>query len=152
MTKTKGIMIVVGMTFYPASRLRSIEIKKKNKKKKPVSPSTYISGFLGAGVSVYSFRSFSSSGTMNSMSGATRTLQSATGCLNHAISKTSKTRVVFGRVHRYAFGDVLFRWESVSDFKNRRRNVRKLQRVYVDVFFAISERNIWNLDNLYEEF
>ena len=111
--------------------------QKKNKKKKPVSPSTYISGFLGAGVSVYSFRSFSSSGTMNSMSGATRTLQSATGCLNHAISKNQNesSLSVIG-----THGDVLFRWESVSDFKNRRR--KSCEGVSMLMFFFAISANI----------
>ena len=114
--------------------------QKKNKKKKPVSPSTYISGFLGAGVSVYSFRSFSSSGTMNSMSGATRTLQSATGCLNHAISKTSKTRVVFGRFIGYASATCYLGGRVFQILKNRRR--KSCEGVSMLMFFFAISANV----------
>ena len=51
---------------------------------------------------MYSIRSLSGSDAMRSLSGATRSLQSATGVLNHAISKTPEARVTSGRFIGYA--------------------------------------------------
>ena len=111
--------------------------KKHKKKKKPVSPSTYVTGFLGAGVSVYSIRSLSGSDAMRSLSGATRSLQSATGCLNQAVSTASEARVTSGRFIGYASATSYLGGRVFQIMKNRKRKSCEGMSALM-FFFAIS--------------
>ena len=114
--------------------------KKHKKKKKPVSPSTYVTGFLGAGVSVYSIRSLSGSDAMRSLSGATRSLQSATGCLNQAVSTASEARVTSGRFIGYASATSYLGGRVFQIMKNRKR--KSCEGVSALMFFFAISANV----------
>ena len=114
--------------------------KKHKKKKKPVSPSTYVTGFLGAGVSVYSIRSLSGSDAMRSLSGATRSLQSATGCLNQAVSTASEVRVTSGRFIGYASATSYLGGRVFQIMKNRKR--KSCEGVSALMFFFAISANV----------
>ena len=114
--------------------------KKHKKKKKPVSPSTYVTGFLGAGVSVYSIRSLSGSDAMRSLSGATRSLQSATGCLNQAVSTASEARVTSGRFIGYASATSYLGGRMFQIMKNRKR--KSCEGVSALMFFFAISANV----------
>ena len=114
--------------------------KKHKKKKKPVSPSSYVTGFLGAGVSVYSIRSLSGSDAMRSLSGATRSLQSATGCLNQAVSTASEARVTFGRFIGYASATSYLGGRVFQIMKNRKR--KSCEGVSALMFFFAISANV----------
>ena len=114
--------------------------KKHKKKKKPVSPSTYVTGFLGAGVSVYSIRSLSGSDAMRSLSGATRSLQSATGCLNQAVSTASEARVTSGRFIGYASATSYLGGRVFQIMKNRKR--KSCEGVSALMFFFTISANV----------
>ena len=114
--------------------------KKHKKKKKPVSPSTYVTGFLGAGVSVYSIRSLSGSDAMRSLSGATRSLQSATGCLNQAVSTASEARVTSGRFIGYASATSYLGGRLFQIMKNRKR--KSCEGVSALMFFFAISANV----------
>jgi len=114
--------------------------KKHKKKKKPVSPSTYVTGFLGAGVSVYSIRSLSGSDAMRSLSGATRSLQSVTGCLNQAVSAASEARVTSGRFIGYASATSYLGGRVFQIMKNRKR--KSCEGVSALMFFFAISANV----------
>lgn len=114
--------------------------KKHKKKKKPVSPSTYVTGFLGAGISVYSIRSLSGSDAMRSLSGATRSLQSATGCLNQAVSTASEARVTSGRFIGYASATSYLGGRVFQIMKNRKR--KSCEGVSALMFFFAISANV----------
>jgi uncharacterized protein with PQ loop repeat len=114
--------------------------KKHKKKKKPVSPSTYVTGFLGAGVSVYSIRSLSGSDAMRSLSGATRSLQSATGCLNQAVSAAAEARVTSGRFIGYASATSYLGGRVFQIMKNRKR--KSCEGVSALMFFFAISANV----------
>ena len=114
--------------------------KKHKKKKKPVSPSTYVTGFLGAGVSVYSIRSLSGSDAMRSLSGTTRSLQSATGCLNQAVSTASEARVTSGRFIGYASATSYLGGRVFQIMKNRKR--KSCEGVSALMFFFAISANV----------
>jgi hypothetical protein len=112
--------------------------RKKKKKKKSVSPSTYMTGFLGAGFSVYSLRSLSGSDAMRSS--ATRTLQSATGCLNQAVGKVSEARVMSGRFIGYASAISYLGGRLFQIMKNRKR--KSCEGVSALMFFFAISANV----------
>jgi len=126
-------------TTTPSTPKRNTSNKnRKKKKKKSVSPSTYMTGFLGAGVSVYSLRSLSGSDAMRSS--ATRTLQSATGCLNQAVNKVSEARVMSGRFIGYASAISYLGGRLFQIMKNRKR--KSCEGVSALMFFFAISANV----------
>ena len=126
-------------TTSPSTPKRNTSNKnRKKKKKKSVSPSTYMTGFLGAGFSVYSLRSLSGSDVMRSS--ATRTLQSATGCLNQAVNKVSEARVMSGRFIGYASAISYLGGRLFQIMKNRKR--KSCEGVSALMFFFAISANV----------
>ena len=126
-------------TTSPSTPKRNTSNKnRKKKKKKSVSPSTYMTGFLGAGFSVYSLRSLSGSDVMRSS--ATRTLQSATGCLNQAVGKVSEARVMSGRFIGYASAISYLGGRLFQIMKNRKR--KSCEGVSALMFFFAISANV----------